>query len=277
MYEGHWKLNGLPFENWGGVESYFPSPVHESAVLQLKYQIEQRRAIVTLCGDCGTGKTMIIDRLAERLDESAAPLSRVVFPPSDAGQLLGHIADELTGCCGPADEPQRLTLRRLNDFFEKNIAADRQAVLVIDEAHLLTSGDQLEMLRMLINLRRTAYRGESPVTLLLVGQPTLLTQVERYRALDDRISAKCWLDRFTAEQSADYIRHRLRAAGASSAMATTMFSDDALETLHLRAMGIPRRINRLADLALMVGYAEEASRIEAEQIDGIHQELVAAA
>ena len=49
------------------------------------------------------------------------------------------------------------------------------------------------------------------------------------------------------------------------------------QMLHLRAMGIPRRINRLADLALMVGYAEEAPRVEARHIESVHQELTAAA
>jgi hypothetical protein len=38
--------------------------------------------------------------------------------------------------------------------------------------------------------------------------------------------------------------------------------------------GIPRRINRLCDLALLIGYAEEQVRINAPQIEAVCNELI---
>jgi general secretion pathway protein A len=273
MYESYWNLSGSPFENWGEEHFYFSSEVHETALLQMQYMIQSRRAAVALCGDCGMGKSMLADMLAERLSESEMPIARVVFPQLSGEQLLGYIADELTGQCGPADEPSRMTLRRLNDFLGENIERGRHAVLIVDEAHLLTAADQLETLRLLLNLRHDRNCGEAAMSLVLVGQTTLLTNIERFRALDDRVAAKCLLNRFTADQTAGYVEHRLLQVGGQ---ADALFSPEAIETLHLRAMGIPRRINRLADLALMVGFAEEAQRIEVRHIEGVHQELVAA-
>jgi len=274
MYENYWNLSDSPFENWGEDKYYYPSDVHETALLQMQYLIENRRAAVALCGDCGMGKSLLAEMLADRLNESESPIARVVFPQLCGEQLLGYIADELTGQSGPADEPPRMTLRRLGDFLGENVERDRHAVLIVDEAHLLNGPDQLETLRLLLNLRHDRHRGEAAMTLVLVGQTTLLTNIERFRALDDRVAAKCLLNRFTADQTTEYVDHRLRQSGSSSEQ---IFSSEAVEALHLRAMGIPRRINRLADLALMVGFAEESQRVEARHIEGVHQELVAAA
>lgn len=274
MYESYWNLNSSPFENWGAESFYFPSDVHQTALLQVRYLIENRRAAVALCGDCGMGKSLIAEMLADQLSQSQSPIGRVVFPQLSGEQLLGYIADELTGEQGPPNEPPRTTLRRLGDFLAENVANDRHAVLFVDEAHLLTSSDQLETLRLLLNLQHDRHRGESAITLVLVGQTTLLTTIERFRALDDRMAAKCLLSRFTAAQTAAYVAHRLQAAGGSI---EDVFSAEAIEVLHLRALGIPRRINRLADLALMVGYAEEAERIEPRHVEGVHHELANAA
>jgi len=272
MYEAHWKISERPFENWGDTRYFFASEVHESALLQLHYAVQSRRAAVAICGDSGMGKTLLLDTLVEQLSDNDAPVVRIVFPHLSGEQLLGYIADELTGESGAADEPSRITLRRLSTFLKKNIEDGKHAVIVVDEAQVLTANDQLETLRLLLNLQHDRNRAESAMTLVLAGHTTLLTQIERYRALDDRLSAKCILNRFTSEQTDDYIAHRLRVVGGD---AEEIFSSEALELLHLRSNGIPRRINRLADLALMVGYAEDIRKIDAYHIENVHQELVA--
>ena len=63
MYEAHWNITHRPFENWGDSRYFFPSEVHQAALLQLRYAIESRRAAVAVCGDSGMGKTLLIDTL----------------------------------------------------------------------------------------------------------------------------------------------------------------------------------------------------------------------
>jgi type II secretory pathway predicted ATPase ExeA len=70
------------------------------------------------------------------------------------------------------------------------------------------------------------------------------------------------------EESISYVSHRLSAAGA----VRPIFDSEALEALHEAALGVPRRINRLADLALLVGFADELPSIGRAQIDGVQQE-----
>jgi general secretion pathway protein A len=69
------------------------------------------------------------------------------------------------------------------------------------------------------------------------------------------------------------VTHRLEAAGAQRAI----FEDDALDALHQLSRGIPRRINRLADLALLIGFAEERETIAASQVEAVSEELVTVA
>lgn len=274
MYESHWKLNGRPFENWSDPQFYYPSEVHQTALLKLRYAVENRRAAVAMCGDSGIGKSLIVDALAEQLPEPFTPVAKLAFPQLSGDELLGFVADEMTGTVGANDEKPRTSLRRLDTFLQDNVDAGRHAVLIVDEAHLLLAPEQLETFRLLLNLQRRQATAEAAWTLVLVGHATLLSVIERNRALDERMSVKCMIGRMSAEQTAGYLQHRLAVVGADS---EAIFTPEAIEALHGRSGGIPRRINRLADLALMVGYAEEFDRIEAEHIDGVHQELVTVA
>lgn len=274
MYERHWNLSGRPFENWCDSRFFYASDVHQTAMLKLRYGIENRRAALALCGDSGMGKTMLIDTLASDLAEEISPITRVVFPRLSGDQLLGYVADEMTGEESNGRETAVQSLRRIEHFLRDNIEAGKHGLLIVDEAHLLTIPEQLETLRLLLNIRTAEMRAEAAWTMLLVGDATLLGLIERNHALDQRLSVKSMLGRFSLDQTIDYISHRLHVVDGSI---RSIFTPAALEALHMRAAGMPRRINRLGDLALMVGYAEDLNIIDSPQIEAVHQELVAVA
>jgi general secretion pathway protein A len=71
------------------------------------------------------------------------------------------------------------------------------------------------------------------------------------------------------EECVSYVSHRLAAAGA----VRPIFDNGALEALHEASLGIPRRINHLADMALLVGFADELPSIGRAQIEAVQQEL----
>ena len=99
----------------------------------------------------------------------------------------------------------------------------------------------------------------------------LVSAVGRLPSLEERVAVNTLLRALTAEETAGYVRHRLQAAGATR----DIFTPDALEALHYLGHGIPRQINRLADLALLVGYADRLPQLTAEQIEAVSEELVA--
>ncbi len=280
MYEAHWKLSERPFENRGDNKFYYPAETHHAALLKLHYAIENRRAAAVLCGPGGMGKSLLVEALQRQLSETCQPISHVVFPAMNAPQMVRYLVEKLgavrppaapeQSAAGPRDMASDILAFEL--FLRQNLEKQRHAVVVVDEAHLLEQYDLLEPLRLLLNLAAADSGGEAAWTLVLVGQPTLLTHVERYHALDERLGVKCMLNRFQPEETNAYIQHRLRTAGAD---AEDIFDYPSLERIHCLTQGIPRRINRLCDLALMVGYAEDRTSINTEVIDNVHSDLAA--
>src|SRR5206468_4611368 len=78
------------------------------------------------------------------------------------------------------------------------------------------------------------------------------------RQLKQRIGLRCRILPLTAEQTRDYIRTRLRIAGATD---LGLFSDAAITRIAEYSAGIPRLINTLCDHCLLIGYADQIRRI----------------
>ena len=113
--------------------------------------------------------------------------------------------------------------------------------------------------------------GRTAMTQLWVGQPELLVHLERMVDLEERLSVKSILRSFSIEETISYIAHRMDAAGAED----EVFDQTAQEAVHELSSGVARRINRLCDLSLLVGFAEQRDRITAEQVEAVSGELVA--
>jgi general secretion pathway protein A len=270
MYESYWQLETKPFENTSEARFYYPGEAHQGALLKLRYAIENRRGAALLTGAAGLGKTLLVQALTRQLSEPLTPIVHLVFPQMPPDQLLAYLADELTGSSTAAAPTVQQSIRRVEAALRENAAAGRHAVVVIDEAQVLRDTHALETMRLLLNFE---HQSQPILTLLLVGQPVLLPTLDRMPQLDARLGVKCLLRPFTLEESISYVTHRLNAAGATQ----PIFEQDALETMHMLSQGVPRYINRLGDLALLIGYAEEQPIISAAQIEAVAEELVAVA
>jgi type II secretory pathway predicted ATPase ExeA len=251
MYEAYWQLEARPFDHAADARFYYPGESQQGALLKLRYALEMRQPAALLAGPAGVGKTALVQSLLRKCSEALSPRLQIVYPQLDSDQLLAYLAAELApGSPLRVDSPEQ-NLRLLERTLVENSRAGKHALIIIDEAHLLANSGGLETVRLLLNLQRD---GAPVATLMLIGQTGLLVAVERMPSLEERIAVKCLL----------------RAAGATK----PIFSDAALEAVHQHALGVPRRINRLCDLALLVGFAEEAGSIEAAQVDAISEELV---
>jgi general secretion pathway protein A len=268
MYKAYWQLHSRPFDNSIDSRFYYPSEVHQGALLKLRYVVENERGAALLAGASGLGKTLVVGALKRQLGDSFSPFVHLVFPQMSVRELLAYLAAEMGALPNPsAPVPIDESIRRLQHFLVENTRRGHQAVVAIDEAHLLVDGEALDSLRLLMNLEA----GPKPaMTLILVGQPQLLPALERLPALEARLGVKCLLRPFNLEETVSYVSHRLTAAGATH----EIFTAEALSALYQLTGGNPRRINRLCDLALLIGYAEEQVRINAHQIEAVSQELV---
>jgi len=268
MYESYWQLEARPFENTSDPRFYYPAEPHQGAMLKLRYAVENRRGAALLAGGAGLGKSLIVQTLLRQLGDVYWPRVHLVFPQMPSDQLLAYLGESLSGTSHDGTPTIEQSVRCLERTLAENVDAGRHAVVVIDEAQDLADSTTLETIRLLLNFE---YHSESALTVLLAGQPSLLPVLDRTPELDERLAVKCLLRRLALEESISYIHHRLQAAGVER----EIFELAALEAVHHVSHGVPRQINRLCDLALLIGFAEERTTIGEQQIESIAEELVA--
>ncbi len=267
MYEAYWQLTSRPFDDAIDTRGYYPSETHQGALLKLRYVIENQRGAALVCGASGAGKSMLAGTLKRQLDERHSPFVHLMFPHLSPRELVAYLADELGA--PPASNREALDehLRRLQRILAENAARGRRAVLAIDKAQMLAEAGLLETVRLLLNFE---VEGRPAWTLLLFGQPSLLPVIERAPAFEDRLAVKCLLRPFGLDETISYVSHRMMAAGARR----EIFTHDALNSLYQITRGNPRRINRLCDLALLIGFAEDLRTLGAAHIESVAGELV---
>ena len=266
MYESHWQVAEKPFEHTSDTRFYFPSETHQGALLKLRYAIENRRGAALLAGATGLGKTLLVHSLKQQLSAECSPFLHLVFPNMPTDQLVAYVAGSFLGESTAGMPTIQQSIRRLEKSLDENAELGNHAVLIIDESHLLRETPALDALRLLTNFH---HNDQPAMTLLLVGQPSLLPTLDRMADFDSRLGVKCLLRPFSMDESIAYVQHRLSAASAQR----PIFDSHALEAIHYFAQGVPRKINRLCDLALLIGFAEEQTSIGAQQIEAVADEL----
>lgn len=271
MYERYWQLERPAFHGSRDVDSFFRSRTHQAALLKLQYLIEHRLGAGLLVGAHGLGKTLLTQVLERELADQAGPFARLVFPQMTPAELLSYLAAKLGA--EPTHPHEALRTDRVLQVLESRLgalAADgRHPVLVVDEAQVLQP-EHFQILHLLLNLPS---ENNAHFSLILVGEPELLPKVQRIGSLDDRISVRTTLRPLTEDETREYVTARLTAAGRRE----SVFSTDALRVLWELSQGVPRRINQLCDLSLLVGFADRLTSISAVEVEAAGEELVGVA
>ncbi|WP_166827233.1 ExeA family protein [Thalassoroseus pseudoceratinae] len=273
MYEAHWGLKQRPFENNTAGDFYFRSETHRAAALKVRYAIDGRLGAALLCGEVGVGKTFLSHMVAAKAADDGILSLHLTYPRLTPNELIGWVYAELRGH-GPIDTiPGTFdgTLRALEARLKQLTKEGQRPVLFVDDAHLVNDPELLQAWHLLLNFQQ---QEDIDFTLVLVGEPSLLPQIRRCRPLAERIGVTALVRPLDQAETAEYIQHRLETAGRTEDDDLPLvFSDDAIMTIFERSGGIPRRINRLCDLALLVGYAERLTTLTGTEIEGVAQEL----
>ncbi len=251
-YESYWGLTELPFENVPDPKFYFPAPIHEEALQRLLYGIQTRKGAVMLTGEIGCGKTLLSRELGLHLSGQQYDMAMIANPSFGVEDFLTEVLYQLG--IEPTKTKVKL-LHLLNDRLHENYKKGKQTLIVVDEAQAIPDNQVFEELRLLLNFQ---LNDRFLLTLVLMGQPELNDRVMAMKQFAQRISIKYHLGTFSQVETAQYVVFRLKAAQCGR----EVFTKDALDTVFQWSGGIPRNINRLCDLCLLIGFMDRAQNVD---------------
>jgi general secretion pathway protein A len=255
MYQEFYGLREIPFSMAPDPKYLFRTESLNEVFANLQYGIENGKGLVVVTGEVGTGKTTILRSMLQSLDQSI--LAAYVFNPLlSTTEFFEILASE----CRLRPQPSKAAMLRVLGYtLIRRHAQSLRTVLVVDEAHLLPK-HLLEEIRLLSNFETNC---EKLLQIILCGQPELqdvLAQPE-LRQLKQRVSLRCSIKPLTAHETAEYIKWRLRVAGARD---ENLFDEEAMWVVHQFSGGIPRIINNICDNALLSGFSIAKRTITAE-------------
>ncbi|MFO0818190.1 MAG: AAA family ATPase [Pirellulales bacterium] len=266
MYETFFRMRGRPFLASPSIDRYFPGQAIEHARQTLGRCLERSQGLGLLVGPTGTGKTLVCQLLADQLKSCFRVAHLANSRLSTRRLLFQSVLFELGLAFRDMDEGEmRLELLR---SIEPSVECPQGLLLIVDEAQSLPLRI-LEELRALTNVVRN---GQSRVQLVLAGGPALEERFThpKLESFNQRIAARCYLQPLHRAETFAYVRSQLAAVYTPSEQ---LFTDGALEAVHRATDGVPRLINQVCDLALLLACQAGRQSIDASGIEAAWAEL----
>lgn len=242
MYLKYWGLNERPFQNTYNPAYLYPWEGHEEVLSRLRYGLEGGRGLVLVTGPTGCGKSFLCRAFAEGAQAKGTRICMIANPIDDPDEILHQIRGGL-GIDSPVHTRADL-FQSIEDFAAKSFRRGERTLVLIDDAHLITSGSIPRELRQLLNLEE---RGTVLINLVLAGQDPLEEGVQGSAPLAQRVALRARVDPLPPGEVPGYVASRLKVAG----MEKSPFKKNAIAEIAVAAGGIPRGINDLCDVALL--------------------------
>jgi general secretion pathway protein A len=269
MYKAHFNLTRNPFDLTPDPTCFVATPRHNEALAALYYGVRRHKGFVVVTGEVGTGKTLLLRCLLRLLEESKDVAYAYVFnnrlsPTEFLQYILADFGLPATG------RNKCEMLFELSQFLVSRGAKQMTTVLIVDEAHLLSS-ELLEEIRLLSNLETY---DDKLVQIVLVGQPELDDKLDSHnlRQLKQRIALRTNLEPLSLDETQRYIEQRLQIAGPDS-NAAEIFPLETVEVVHRYSRGFPRLINTICENGLITAYAQQMQFVTPEMIEDVAREF----
>ncbi|MBU0881122.1 MAG: AAA family ATPase [Candidatus Omnitrophica bacterium] len=265
MYTSYWGLTEKPFENTPDPKFIYYSQQHEEAMARMLYVVREHKGAALLTGEYGCGKTLLSRVLRKELQQENKYQSVFILDPHlTVREFLREIIYQMGS--GPIPKNKIDISHALNKLILTNHNAGKHTVLVVDEAQSIDNLDIFEEIRLLLNYQLdTAFL----LTVILLGAPELKQVVMGMQHLVQRMAAGYHLNGLSETETKDYINHRLNIAGASK----QLFAEDSFHEVYVHSYGVPRRINTICDLALLMGFSNSQAVIDRKTIKDINDDM----
>ncbi len=259
MYEEHFGLSRLPFNVTPDPEFFFFSPMHESVLARLQDGVTARIGLITVSGEPGTGKTLLVKKFVESVTPGIR--TAIAYDPRISCNRLLRLMLRSFGL--PASKLNRQTmLERLIAYLRVERQNNRTVALLVDESQALSDA-VLEQVRLLSSLEE---QGDRLLQIVLVGQSEFQRRLARskFAGLKQRVALHLELQPLSAADVDAYVHCRLSKAGYEG---SDLIDSAALERIVFFSKGIPRLINSLCDNALLATYQASESTVSVDKID----------
>ena len=266
MYEPFYHLSGKPFQLSPDPSFFYESRVHRRAYAYLEYGLYQGEGFIVITGEVGAGKTLLVHNLLAHLNADQVVAAHLVSTQLDADDLLRAVAAALGLPATGTDKGSLLA--QVEQYLHKLAAANRRALLIVDEAQNLTP-KAVEELRMLSNFQ---LGGRALLQSFLIGQPELrrILQGPDMQQFRQRVIASYHLSPLDRAETQAYIQHRLKQVGWTG---DPRIEDSAYDIIFTFTEGIPRRINLVCNRLLLAGFLNEKHVLDAEDAETVASEI----
>jgi type II secretory pathway predicted ATPase ExeA len=265
MYQEYWGLSRKPFENDLSPDFLYLSEKHEEALVRMLYAVSEHKSLMLLVGDGGMGKSMLAHVFFGELSRRRYRGAYLSFVEDSPDSLMRQWMHNLGF---PTDRGDFITrLETLQEYAAAGAVEGRETVLAVDDAEHIKNYETLDLIKNLLSLE---HGGRRLFTVFLIGQKPLLGRVQAHAGLRASVDITYALKPFSADETKNYLLHRLRLVGGKPAI----FAEDAINEIHAFSQGIPKIINSVADMALFAAAGKGLDKITAAVVAEAKTELL---
>lgn len=260
MYLEHFGLQRQPFKITPDTSMFYTGNKRGAALEALKYAIISGEGIIKVVGEVGAGKTMLCRMLEVELADNIEVVY-IANPSLSPDNILHVIAFELKLSI-TSDSSKLEVMQALQNYLLDKHANNNQVVVFVEEAQSMPI-ETLEEIRLLSNLETNDHK---LLQMVLFGQPELddKLRMPSIRQLKERITHNFYLDPFPAADVYSYLNFRMRAVGYRG---PDLFTPKTANNIERKSNGLTRRINILADKALLAAFSDGGHDISTKHID----------
>ncbi len=261
MYKEYYRFSEEPFGLNPDPKFLYLAMSHFKALNSMISSIKERKGLITITGEVGVGKTILIHAFLKGLSKNIKTVF-IFNPRFDFKSLLKNILSDLELPIAKNEESVPFLVEKFKEYLQARASRDEMVVIIIDEAQ----GLEDEVLREIERLSRLGASRERVLQVLLVGQPELEAKLnsEKFRFLKEKIAVHSQISPLSREECRGYIKHRLKLVGRD---ASEVFTSEAIKRVWQFAKGIPRVMNLICDRALLIGYSNTSPMIDSKIVD----------
>jgi general secretion pathway protein A len=257
MYQAYWGLTRAPFSSAAAAQALAASPVHAEALARLDFLRDSRSLLGLLLGPAGSGKSAVLAHFAQRAARSGTAVALIPAAAAEEPHVLDRLAADLRA---EGDHKPGALWSRVTERLAEMRLEGLTAVVLLDDLDRAAPS-------VLCLVQRLLAVPAAPLTIVATARPQ---SVERLGpCLLEQSALRIDLPPWNEDETRQYLQTSLANAGR----AQPAFNDAALQRLFELSGGAPRKVNQLAELALLAGAGQRLPQIDADTIEAVQEEL----